>query len=458
MAREPGGFAALTAEYGMLPPGGHVLCAFSGGADSMCLLHLLSRRAAQDGFTLSAAHFNHTLRGEESNRDARFAADWCAEHKIPLYPGSADVLTEAKRRGEGVEETARALRYDFLERTAKDIGATGIATAHNADDNIETLLLHLVRGSGLQGLTGIPPRRGNLVRPLLTTSRAEILSYLEENRLPHVEDSTNTDTVYARNKLRHQVMPLLRELNPRLDESLGGAIARLRSDNDYLNARAANAAGEARWQQDDLLIETALVARQPDPIAVRMVRWMFLQMGESQFRSAHLQAVVDLARSAAPSGQVDLPHGLTAYRVYGQLLLTVGGQEPLPPFSPVPLQRSGVTSLPETGWSFLCRSAAAPERPPEDPGHLFLAPERLKGPLVLRPRQTGDRITLPGRGSKSVKKLLIDAKIPRHRRDRIPLLTDDEGPVWLAGFGPDTAHLAPPGASALEIVARREPI
>ena len=172
---------ALTREYAMLAPGNHILCAVSGGADSVCLLHWLKGRAAEDGFTLTAAHFDHRLRGAESHRDAAFVEELCRAWKVPCAVGHGDVSGEAQRRGAGIEETARALRYDFLERTAEELGADLIATAHNANDNVETMLLHLVRGSGLQGLTGIRPRQGKRIRPLLTTTRAEILAYLEAN-------------------------------------------------------------------------------------------------------------------------------------------------------------------------------------------------------------------------------------------------------------------------------------
>ena len=209
---------ALTTEYDMLPRGGKVLCALSGGSDSMCLLHLLSAMAEEGGFTLCAAHYNHHLRGAESDGDAAFVARWCEEHHIPYALGEGDVAAEAAKRNQGLEETARQLRYAFLTETAEALGCSRIATAHNADDNLETLLLHLTRGAGLHGLAGIPPRRGELVRPLLTTPRADIEAYLEAHHIPHVEDSTNTDTKYARNKLRSQVIPVLRELNPKLTQ------------------------------------------------------------------------------------------------------------------------------------------------------------------------------------------------------------------------------------------------
>ena len=258
---------ALAAEYDMLPRGETILCAVSGGADSRCLLHLLWSGQEEGGYHVAAAHFDHCLRGEESRRDAAFVADWCRERQIPCHLGEGDVAREAEESGEGVEAAARRLRYAFLEDTAQKIGAGRIATAHNADDNGETLLLHLVRGSGLQGLTGIPPRRGNLVRPLLTTLRADIADYLERHGVPHVEDSTNTDTRYSRNFLRHQVMPLLRELNPNLTAALSSAARTLRTDNDYLTAQAARAAAAARWAEDDLVIRAEILAGLPAALA-----------------------------------------------------------------------------------------------------------------------------------------------------------------------------------------------
>lgn len=446
----------LTTEYDMLPAGGLVLCAVSGGSDSMCLLHYLWTHRAQGGYSLAAAHFDHNLRGGESRRDAQFVADWCREQGIPCHLGSGDVRAEAGARGLGVEETARAMRYDFLRATAQAVGADRTATAHNADDNAETLLLHLVRGSGLQGLTGIPPRRDDLVRPLLTTPRAEIEAYLEEYGVPHVEDSTNADTQYARNRLRHQVMPVLRELNPRLIESLNTAVANLRGDNDYLNARAAMAASAARWAEDDLVIRAELVAGEPDPIAVRMVRWMFAQMGETQFRSAHLKSVVELARGEDPSAVVFLPHGMMAQRIYEELLLTASAQA-LPPFRPVALAPDGTTAVADIGWTFTCRPAVCPDQPPADAGHFFLSRAKVRGDITVRPREAGDEVALPRRDNKSVKKLFIDSKVPRRDRGRVPLLADgDRRVLYVGGFGPDAPHLAAPGEDAWEITADRD--
>lgn len=443
---------ALTREYAMLAPGNHILCAVSGGADSVCLLHWLKGQAAEKGFTLTAAHFNHRLRGAESQRDAAFVEKLCKEWKVPCVVGTGDVSGEAQHRGAGIEETARAMRYDFLERTAEKLGAALIATAHNANDNVETMLLHLIRGSGLQGLTGIRPRRGKLIRPFLTTTRAEILAYLKEHQLSHVEDSTNADTAYARNKLRHQVIPLLEELNPALISRLSDTVGYLRADNDYLTAQAMAAVrGAEPTVTGGLVLPADAIARNPDPIAVRAVGALLGRLGEHQYRSAHLLSVVDLARSGHPSGSVDLPHGITARRAYGLLVLEPSAAES--GWTPVPLNVPGETPLPQLGWKLVCRPAQAPAEPPTDPFVCYLDPSVLDGPLTVRPRETGDGITLPGRPHKSVKKLLIDAKVPRADRERLPVVADRTGPVWLGGFGPDAIRLAAPGAPALELRA-----
>ena len=458
----------LIDEYDMLPPGCTVVCAVSGGADSICLLRRLNQLRAIRPFTLVAAHYNHHLRGAESDRDEafvkRWVEDWCGPDPaagqpplpaVRLITGGGDVSGEAKRLGLGLEETARRMRYAFLEEAARAVGADRIATAHTADDNAETVLLHLIRGSGLQGLTGIRPRQGRLVRPLLTTTRREIEDYLELYHIPHVEDSTNQDDAYTRNQVRHQVIPLLDEINPWFVPRMADTIRYLRSDNDYLSAQAAAVARRARPAGDGgLSISAALLASQPDPIAVRIVSCLLGRLGEFQFRAAHLTAVVALSRSPAPSGAVSLPHSLTARRVYGELIL-VRGARSSPPFAPVSLSVPGEAVLPSIGWTIACRRAEAPEQPPDTPDHFFLDPSRLTGPLVIRPRLTGDTITLPRRRAKTVKKLLIDAKVPRWDRDRLPLLADASGPLWLAGFGPDQGRLSSSGAPALEVIALR---
>lgn len=449
--------SALMEEYDMAPEGSLILCAVSGGADSMCLLHFLNELGGKRGFSVLAAHFNHHLRGAESDRDAAFVSSWCGENGIPCISGGGNVGAEALRRGAGIEETARSLRYAFLEKTARERGAERIATAHNADDNAETLLLHLTRGSGLQGLTGIPPRRGNIVRPLLTTTREEIEAYNRAHGIPHVEDSTNSDTAFARNKLRREVMPVLRGLNPRLVESIAATIKTLRADNDYLNARASELAANALWAEDDLVIDTKYIVRAPRALAPRVVRQLLEQLGDGVFGggAGHLDAVAELSRSDDPSGMLHLPGGILVQRVYGEMLFTTD-QSPLLPFEPVTLNTDGETAVPDSPWRFFCRAVAAPDRAQKSRHTFYLNCDMINGTVFLRPRRIGDEIDLPGRGSKTLKKLFIEEKVPRRLRERVPVLADDHSVLAVAGFGPSESHLAKPGEKAYEITINRK--
>ena len=445
---------ALTTEYDMLPRGGRVLCAVSGGADSICLLHLLHAMSAEGDFTVAAAHYHHGMRGAAADSDAAFVEHFCKERNIPCVVERGDVYGEAERRGLGVEETGRQLRYEFLRRTAEQLGCDRIATAHNADDNLETLLLHLVRGAGLHGLAGIPPRRGDIVRPLLTTSRAAIEAYLAEHGLSHVEDCTNTDDSYARNRIRHQVVPVLRQLNPRLTESAAETMGYLRADNDYMNAQAAAACAHARWAEDDLVIEAKYIAQLPAAIAPRAARRMLEMMGDgnTDCSAAHLKAIVGLATGDDPSAVAFLPNGRLVQRVYKDLLFTTQS-DPLPPFAPTPLNMDGETAPEGTPWRCRCRPVDCPPAGKEAPGAFYLAREGLEEPLVLRPRQTGDEIALPRRtGTKTVKKWFIDEKVPRRERERVPILADGRGVLAVAGLGPDKNRLARPGQSAYELI------
>ena len=224
--------------WGMLPPaGGTVLVAVSGGRDSVCLLHYLARLGTARGFSVAAAHLDHGQRPTAA-RDVAFVQSLCRTLDVPCHVGRADVPALARELGVGVEEAGRRARYEFLERTADEIGAARIATAHHAGDQAETVLLHLLRGAGTRGLRGIPPVRGRIVRPLLQTTRAEIEAYLEKNHLGHVEDETNADTTLRRNFLRLELMPQIERFQPGTAANLCRAAELLRAEDDYLDGLA----------------------------------------------------------------------------------------------------------------------------------------------------------------------------------------------------------------------------
>lgn len=462
-----GAMEQLIREMHLLRPGSTVLCAVSGGADSVCLLHALYHLRPKLGFYLAAAHYNHMLRGEESDRDADFVAQFaalcCGPQRlvdgsvlpaVPLFSGCGDVGAEAKRLGTGLEETARNMRYAFLRQAAREAGADSIATAHTADDNVETILFHLARGTGLRGMTGIPPVRDNLIRPMLTTTRREIETYLCYYGLPHREDHTNFDDTYARNRIRHQVVPVLEDLCPGFAARVAGTAALLRSDEDCLSIQARTISQQAVFQGTDLSISADLIGSAPDSLAARAVRQLIgrLNGGDQDCAAAHLDAVVRLCRGSDPSAQTHLPNGITAMREYQQLIFTRNGATP--PFAVTPMPLPGEISV--GCWHVAC-TALPYSGQPQGSYEFWLDRTRVGG-LTLRPRRTGDRLKLPGRPEKTVKKWCIDEKVPARVRAAIPLLEWDGQVAAVASLGPAEAFLPCIGAEAWHIVIKARTI
>ncbi|MEA4934428.1 MAG: tRNA lysidine(34) synthetase TilS [Lawsonibacter sp.] len=456
-----GAMEQLIRDLHLLQPGSTILCAVSGGADSVCLLHSLYHLRPKLGFHLAAAHYNHMLRGDESDQDAvfveQFTALCCGQQRladgsilpaVPLFSGCGDVGAEAKRRGTGLEETARNMRYSFLRQAAKEAGADCIATAHTADDNVETILFHLARGTGLRGMTGIPPVRDDLIRPLLTTTRHEIDAYLSYYGLPHREDHTNSDDVYARNRIRHQVVPVLENLCPGFAARVASTAALLRSDEDCLSAQARAISQHAVFLEDALSISAALIGTAPDPVASRAVRQLIGQFngGDQDCVAAHLEAVVRLCRGSDPSAQTHLPYGMTAHREYQQLILTRDAAVPHleETFLPLP----GETAV--GGWCVSC-TAETYYGQPQGPYEFWLDLIRTGNGLTLRSRRTGDRLKLPRRPEKTVKKWCIDEKVPARLRPALPVLEWDGQLAAAVGLGPAETFLPRTGTEAWHI-------
>ncbi len=422
--------------FDLIPAGSKVLCALSGGADSMYLLC----RLAEGGYPVHAAHLNHGLR-ETAERDEQFVRDWCGSHRIPLTVERADVSAHAAGRRLSLEEAGREVRYDFLARTARAEGCSLIATGHHAGDNAETVLMNLIRGCGLGGLTGIPERRGNIVRPMLAVTRAEIEHYLNEHHIPHVEDETNTDEGYTRNRVRRQLLPLLEELNPKAVEHISAAAERLRADEAELARQAGLLARQAKGRA----IDAALLAGAQRPIALRAAARLLEDNGMGG-GAVHLDAVLALANEDDPSAQISVPGGIVR-REYENLVFDPEKEKPLPP--PLPL---GLGDNRWGDWTVFCEKAPCPGKAYVSPNEFYLRP----GGYTVRSRQTGDELTLGPRPRKSVKRLMIDDKIPARRRASVPVI-DGGGMAAAAGdLGPDKAFLAVPGGDALHIILTRE--
>ena len=387
----------------LMEPGDAVTCAVSGGADSVALLFALYLLKEKLDIRLSAAHFNHHLRGAESDRDEDFVREFCHRYDIPLTVGGGQITAGKK----GLEAAARDARYAFLR------GLPGkIATAHTADDNAETVLMHLVRGTGLKGLGGIAPVNGAVIRPMLTCTRQDVEDFCTEWCLNFITDSSNEGDDFLRNRLRHHVMPLLKQENPRLAENTSAMALRLRQDEDCLSQLA---------ELPEMDVETL---RTMHPALRKRALESFLkQSGVREPEASHIAQAESLVFSPKPSAFARFPGGVTIGRNYG-LLQVQSRTEALEPME-----------LPVPGsilWGDYRITAA------EAGEGITLYPD---GPITVRSRLTGDSIRLSG-GSKTLKKLFIDRKIPASERDRIPVLADRRGILAVHGFGihSDTAE------------------
>lgn len=312
---------ALARRFDMLPEGALVLAAVSGGVDSISLLHWLHTR----GTRVAAAHLHHGLRGEAADGDEAFVKEFCLTREIPFYVEHADVGALAARLGVSTEEAGRTARYDFLERTAKEIGASCVATAHHADDNAETLLFQLARGAR-SGLGGIAPVRDIYIRPFLGVTRAEIEAYAAENGLSHRLDSMNLDDAFARNYLRHEVMPRLERVNKNYVNHMSAAAQTLRMEGEFLDSLAAKRLeqGGARRSEARVTVPERTLSDAPEALRGRMVRLLLdaLPVGKRDFTARHYAAIEDLCRSAYGT-HLDLPHGVAAEKRGGVLALEI---------------------------------------------------------------------------------------------------------------------------------------
>ena len=431
-------------QFGLIPPGSGVLCALSGGADSMYLLCRLLEGRERYGWRVCAAHLNHGLR-ETAGRDEKFVRDWCGRRGVPLAVGFEDVAGYARREGLSLEEAGRTLRYRFLGQAALEAGCPLIATGHHAGDSAETVLMNLIRGCGLKGLAGIPERRDNIVRPMLEVSRGEIEAYLKEHGVPHVEDETNDDVNYTRNKVRHQLLPLLEELNPQAAAHIAAAARRLREDEEELSRQAAPLAAEGLDIPDGVALPVRVLREAPRPLALRACAGLLERAGLGA-QAVHLERVLALALGDDPSAGADLPGG-RAYRQY-ELLVLAPGVDPEPP-APAQL-REGEQAWGE--WRIWCTPAPCPAKAYISPWEFYLRPEAY----LVRPRREGDRLTLGRRPEKTVKKLMIEGKVPARRRARVPVLALGGRAAAVGGLGPEKDCLAAPGAPALHIIIKIE--
>ena len=451
-------------QYQLLPGEGTVVVGVSGGADSLCLIHLLSRLCGPGkrypGVKLQAAHLNHMLRGAEGDHDAQVVTCTMASWDIPFALGQVDVPALAKQERRSLEDAARVARYRFLREIA---GSQRIAVAHHADDQVETLLLHWLRGSGLAGLVGMQPRQGDIVRPLLEVTRAQILAYCREHSLTPIEDYSNRDPRFLRNRIRHELLPLLQELNPAVERTLLRNAQVVRIDLDWLERQVDDcwSSTVVSEQEHAIRLDARALRTLPASLQHHLLRRVTARLceGQSPLEPRHFLLLERLLNQHAGGEERTL-------HLPGQLRSTLQArslsfERRSPPealnFAPrseeLPLPISGEAALPGTPWRARVellpeedvrsvRDALRRENWPEV-WRLLEAPGRwtvyIDGGTVgeqiqVRTWRPGDRMQPLGmREEKKLQDIFVDKHIPRGERLTTPLFFSRAHCLWAAG-------------------------
>lgn len=432
--------------YKMLEKGDQIIVGVSGGADSVCLFHVLLELREEYGLTLYVIHVNHGIRGEEALRDEEYVRELCAKEKVAFQAVHKDIPALAKDGRMSLEEAGRKARYEVFNQYFSAYKCNKIAIAHNKNDNAETILFHMFRGSALAGLTGISPVRDAVIRPLLCLERQEIEAYLHERGISYLDDSTNFTLDYSRNKIRHGILKEAEALNKRAVSHIAKAGESLKEIQEFIEKSTGKALERVliKGEKGSLLLKAEELKAEDTVIQKEMVRKAFYMLSESlkDMEALHVRSVLELLEKQ-PGRRVNLPYGITAVREYGHIELYTenrGSGEEAGSIGKTEEERElmvpGVTPLPEKGKNLLATILTYKKNMiiPQSICTKWFDYDKIKDTVLIRYRKQGDFLCIDGKGgTKKLKAFFIDEKVPRQERDVLPLLADGSHIMWVIG-------------------------
>jgi tRNA(Ile)-lysidine synthase len=412
-----------------------VLIALSGGMDSMVLIDILLKLKDELGFSIHAAHYDHNIR-KTSGSDAEFVRDYCSRHSVPITVGSGDVPKYASEHKVSLEVAARRMRHAFLQKVTSEVNASSIALAHHKNDRAETYLMRVFRGTSGDGLGCMPERDGKLVRPLLSSTRDDIMHYAKVNSLTWREDETNSDPSYTRNNIRHNTIPHIeKEYNSSIINTLSKNAELMKQDRDYFYEIVEKEIKKAATTQDGFYLSDDDFIYLHKAILSRCIRKLLLILGfESDIYGNNIEDIMDLFYEQKTGAMINLPNGAIARRdAFGVELIREENAPDI--FYETPLNLDGVTQVVGCG-TFTCQSSEVSLKniKTHSKNIAFLDDMALPKDVVIRPRKTGDIFhPLGAPGKKTLKEYFIDKKISRFKRDYIPLVASGDEILWIVG-------------------------
>ena len=423
-------------KYKLLKKGERVVVALSGGPDSVALLTVLAPIAKALDLSLIIAHFNHGLRGTESDEDERFSRDLSEKMGLAFVSGKMDQIKGKK--GISPEDFYRRKRYDFLNKISEDYQAQKIALGHNLQDQAETVLLNILRGSGLEGLKGfLPMRDGKFIRPLIEISRREIISFLNEAGIPYRQDSSNKNNKYLRNQVRSELIPYLKEtFNPKIEENLAQMAEILRTEDEFIRQHVAHALKSSviERQQDRILLKIAEINKLHPAIRLRLFKTLLesLSPAKNGFSFIHIKFLDNLAQKCESGKIIVLPLGIEARREYDNLILERKKVCPKQMKCKYTMNIPGSVYFEERNITIRSELTTKENVDFSGKNEVYLDLDKLQQPLILRNRRDGDWFQPLGmQGQQKIKNLFIDHKIPRSKRDEIMLFVDNISVIWI---------------------------